>query len=77
MTSIYDSLEAKIYAIAGGDKKTIKFYKELAHLYFTESKEFDDLPDSLKLALAEWENEQQELDSLLDKHREAPIKEDI
>ena len=60
MESIYDSLEAKIYGIAGGDEKIIQFYKGLAHLYFNDDKEFDDLPDSLKLAIAEWENEQED-----------------
>lgn len=60
MKSMYDSLEAKIYGISAGDEKLIQWYKGLTHLYFNNDKEFDDLPDALKLALAEWENEQED-----------------
>ena len=60
MRQMYESLEAAIYGIAGGDAKKIRFYRELIAKHFEGVMAFDDLPDSLKIAVAEWENAYEE-----------------
>ena len=62
MSGVYQTIENAIHCMAGKDEKAIKLYKELVTQYFEGVLSLDELPDTLKLAVAEWENEQEELE---------------